>query len=257
MNDAFGHPQSVVVLGGTSDIARNLVALLVADRGRSVVLAGRDRAALEQAAEDLRHSVARVRTVTFDASTLDDVDKTVMRCFEAAAEVVDLVIVAVGELGSQAVDETDPDRIARMMTVNLTWPAAALSAVAGQLRQQGHGRIVVLSSVAGFRIRRSNFVYGSAKAGLDGFALRTLRSPSWHRCLRAHRPTRLRSNQDDHPPITCTLRRRGFSGGIGTSCVASNAARRSSGRAPQVGVLCPSPAPWCSVPPLAGLTPQV
>ncbi len=170
MNDAFGHPQSVVVLGGTSDISRELVALLVADRGRSVVLAGRDGSALEQAAEELRHRVAHVCTVTFDACTLDDVDKTVRRCFEAAAEPVDLVIVAVGELGSQAADETDPDRIARMLTVNLTWPAAALSAVAGQLRQQGHGRIIVLSSVAGYRIRRSNFVYGSAKAGLDGFA---------------------------------------------------------------------------------------
>jgi decaprenylphospho-beta-D-erythro-pentofuranosid-2-ulose 2-reductase len=171
MNDAFGHPQSVVVLGGTSDIARQLVALLVAERGRSVVLAGRDRVALEQAAQDLPDRVAHVRTVIFDASTLDDVDKTVIRCFEAAAEVVDLVIVAVGELGFQEVDEVDPDRIARMMTVNLTWPAAALSVVADQLRRQGHGRIVVLSSVAGFRVRRSNFVYGSAKAGLDGFAL--------------------------------------------------------------------------------------
>jgi decaprenylphospho-beta-D-erythro-pentofuranosid-2-ulose 2-reductase len=171
MNDAFGHPQSVVVLGGTSDIAREVVALLAADRGRSVVLAGRDRVALEQAAKDLGHSVARVRTVVFDASRLDDVDKTVMRCFEAAAEAVDLVIVAVGELGRQEVDEVDPHRIARMMTVNLTWPAAALSVVADQLRRQGHGRIVVLSSVAGFRVRRSNFVYGAAKAGLDGFAL--------------------------------------------------------------------------------------
>ena len=170
MNDAFGHPQSVVVLGGTSDIARELVALLMEDRGRSVVLAGRDRMALEQAAEDLRHNVARVRTVMFDASVLGDVDKTVMECFEEAAEAVDLVVVAVGELGFQAVDEMDPGRIARMMTVNLTWPAAALSAVAGRLRQQGHGRIIVLSSVAGFRVRRSNFIYGSAKAGLDGFA---------------------------------------------------------------------------------------
>ena len=171
MNDAFGHPQSVVVLGGTSDIARELVALLVEDRGRSVVLAGRDRVALEQAAEGLRHRVARVETVNFDATTLDDVDKTVIRCFEAAAEAVDVVIVAVGELGRQEVDEVDPDRIARMMTVNLTWPAAALSVVADQLRRQGHGRIVVLSSVAGFRVRRSNFVYGAAKSGLDGFAL--------------------------------------------------------------------------------------
>ena len=57
-----------------------------------------------------------------------------------------------------------------MMTVNFTWPAAAMSAVADRLRRQGHGRIIVLSSVAGFRVRRSNFIYGSAKAGLDGFA---------------------------------------------------------------------------------------
>ena len=108
--------------------------------------------------------------MTFDASTLDDVEKTVMMCFEAAGEPVDVVIVAVGELGSQTADEVDPDRVARMVTVNFSWPAAALSSVAARLRQQGHGRIIVLSSVAGFRVRRSNFVYGSAKAGLDGFA---------------------------------------------------------------------------------------
>ncbi len=56
-----------------------------------------------------------------------------------------------------------------MMTINLTWPAAALSAVAIQMRRQGHGQIVVLSSVAAYRVRRSNFIYSSAKAGLDGF----------------------------------------------------------------------------------------
>jgi decaprenylphospho-beta-D-erythro-pentofuranosid-2-ulose 2-reductase len=86
-------------------------------------------------------------------------------------ESVDLVIVAVGELGLQEADEADPDRVTQMITVNFTWPAAALSAVAAHLTRQGHGRIVVLSSVAGYRVRRSNYIYGSAKAGLDGFAL--------------------------------------------------------------------------------------
>jgi decaprenylphospho-beta-D-erythro-pentofuranosid-2-ulose 2-reductase len=171
VNDAFGNPQSVVVFGGTSDIARELVALLVADRARSVVLAGRDCVTLAKRAEKVRGSGVRVQTVTFDASGLGDVEKTVMLCFEAAGEPVDLVIVAVGELGSQTVDEVDPDRVAHMVTVNFSWPAAALSSVAARLRQQGHGRIIVLSSVAGFRVRRSNFLYGSAKAGLDGFAV--------------------------------------------------------------------------------------
>jgi decaprenylphospho-beta-D-erythro-pentofuranosid-2-ulose 2-reductase len=170
VNDAFGNVQSVVVFGGTSDISRELVALLVADRGRSVVLAGRDCVTLARRAEDLRRSVPRVHTVTFDASSLDNVERTVMTCFDAAAEPVDLVVVAVGELGYQAADEIDPERVARMVSVNFSWPAAALSSVAARLRQQGHGRIIVLSSVAGFRVRRSNFVYGSAKAGLDGFA---------------------------------------------------------------------------------------
>ena len=125
---------------------------------------------LEDAAVGLRRSVARVEAVALDATTTENVDKTVMQCFEAAAEAVDLVIVAVGELGFQETDEVDPDRTAQMITVNFTWPAAALSAVAAHLKRQGHGRIVVLSSVAGYRVRRSNYIYGSAKAGLDGFA---------------------------------------------------------------------------------------
>ncbi len=79
--------------------------------------------------------------------------------------------MAVGELGNQDEDETDPQRAAQMMTVNVTWPGAALTALAARLQQQGHGRLVVLSSVAGFRVRRGNFVYGAAKAGLDAFAL--------------------------------------------------------------------------------------
>ncbi len=170
MNDAFGRPQSIVVLGGTSDIAREILSRLATDRCRSIVLAGRSPGPLERTADELRHSVPRVETVLFDAATTDDADKTVVRCFEAAAEAVDLVIIAVGEVGRQEDDESDPQRIAQMVTTNFTWPAAALSAVAAQLKRQGHGRIVVLSSVAGYRVRRSNFVYGSAKAGLDGFA---------------------------------------------------------------------------------------
>jgi decaprenylphospho-beta-D-erythro-pentofuranosid-2-ulose 2-reductase len=168
--DAFGHPQSVVVLGGTSDIAREIVSVLAQQRCRTVVLAGRDASALQQTAGELGRSIANVATVSFDATSIDDVDKTIRLCFEAANEQVDLVIVAVGELGVQETDEADPRRIARMMTVNVTWPSAALADVAARLQRQGHGRIVVLSSVAGYRVRRSNFIYGSTKAGLDSFA---------------------------------------------------------------------------------------
>jgi decaprenylphospho-beta-D-erythro-pentofuranosid-2-ulose 2-reductase len=171
VQDAFGHPQSVVVLGGTSDIAREIINILATQRCRTVVLAGRDLRALERSAQDLRQTVTNVATVTFDANATDEIDKTVRLSLEAAGEPVDVVIMAVGELGNQEQDEAEPDRIAQMMTVNVTWPSAALAAVAAVLQRQGHGRIVVLSSVAGYRVRRSNFIYGATKAGLDGFAL--------------------------------------------------------------------------------------
>jgi decaprenylphospho-beta-D-erythro-pentofuranosid-2-ulose 2-reductase len=65
----------------------------------------------------------------------------------------------------------DASRVASLTSTNFTGPAAAMTAFARVLRSQGHGRIVVLSSVAGYRVRAANFVYGAAKAGLDGFAL--------------------------------------------------------------------------------------
>ena len=83
---------------------------------------------------------------------------------------IDLVIVAAGVLGDQSADEGDPAAAAAVITTNFTGPAAAMLAVAARLRDQGHGRLVVLSSVAGLRARKANFIYGSSKSGLDAFA---------------------------------------------------------------------------------------
>lgn len=169
MNDATG--QSVVVLGGTSEIAGQLLDRLVAQQFRRAVLAGRDQRSLELSAARLRSGGARqVETIVFDATGLDHVGSVVERSFAALDDQVDLVIVAVGALGEQSVDEIDPHRIAEQITVNFTWPAAAMAEAARRLRVAGRGRIIVYSSVAGVRIRRANFVYGAAKAGLDGFA---------------------------------------------------------------------------------------
>jgi decaprenylphospho-beta-D-erythro-pentofuranosid-2-ulose 2-reductase len=109
--------------------------------------------------------------VRFDALDVDDAGSAVGRCFEAAGGTVDMVLVAVGVLGDQEHDERVPGRVADVATVDFTWPAAALAAVAERLRAQGSGRVVVLSSVAGVRVRRANYVYGAAKAGLDAYAV--------------------------------------------------------------------------------------
>jgi decaprenylphospho-beta-D-erythro-pentofuranosid-2-ulose 2-reductase len=173
VNDAFGHPDSVLVFGGTSDIARALVRTLIADGSTRVVLAGRDPTGLAAAATEATEAGAGlVTTVAFDASDVDQAETAVDSGFSALGR-VDLVVMAVGLLVDDEEAERDPVQVARCVTVNFTWPAAALSRVAHHLAAQGSGRVIVLSSVAGVRVRRSNYIYGSAKAGLDAYA-RTL-----------------------------------------------------------------------------------
>jgi decaprenylphospho-beta-D-erythro-pentofuranosid-2-ulose 2-reductase len=170
MNDAFAQPQSVLVLGGTSDIARATVRVLLAGRTRSVVLAGRDPAGLALAAQDARAAGAStVATVAFDAADVGHHAEVLGKVFAEHGD-FDLVLMAVGVLGNQAADEEDPVAAAGVIWSNFAGPAAACLVVADRLRQQGHGTLVVLSSVAGERVRRANFIYGSSKAGLDGFA---------------------------------------------------------------------------------------
>src|SRR5580658_6242785 len=137
MNDAFGRPDSVLVLGGTSDIARALLRTLVADGSRRVVLAGRNPEALAEAATETKEAGAEfVASVAFNATDVDQAGAVVDSCFSAVGR-VDLVVVAVGLLYDDEADGRNPDRVARCITVNFTWPAAALSRVAEHLREQG------------------------------------------------------------------------------------------------------------------------
>ena len=168
MENAFGQPQSVVVLGGTSDIARAIVRKLCAARAETVVLAGRDPGRLAEAAREAEeYGATRTEVVAFDAQDPASAAPAVGDAFERVGGPVDLVIVAVGALGDQSEFEDDPAEAARMVSVNMTWPVAALTAVRTRLLAQGHGRILVLTSVAAVRVRRSMYLYAGAKAGLD------------------------------------------------------------------------------------------
>jgi len=172
MENEFGQPQRVVVLAGSSDIARALTMKLCAGGARAVVLAGRNRRLLMEArTEALAYGANHVDTVIFDARDPANAERTVTECFEKAGGAVDLVVVAVGMLGDQEQFQDDPDRAAETATVNFTWPVAALARVRALLVAHGSGRIVVISSVAAVRVRRAKYLYGGAKAGLDRLCL--------------------------------------------------------------------------------------
>jgi len=170
MIDAIGRPQSVLVLGGSSEIAQAIVDKLVPGRCRTVVLAGREGTRLTEAVDRAKAGGADVaEAVAFDATETDRHSAFAAGVFDRFGD-IDLVIVAAGVLGDQAADELDPIAAATVMTTNYSGLASAVLAVTARLRHQGHGRLVVLSSVAGERARSANFIYGSSKSGLDAFA---------------------------------------------------------------------------------------
>jgi decaprenylphospho-beta-D-erythro-pentofuranosid-2-ulose 2-reductase len=169
--DALGSPQSVLVLGATSDIGAATVARL-AGRGRlrRVVLAGRpgpSRDASVTATEVLLGSGATVEAVDFDAADVASHRSSLGPVFDSGD--VDVVVLAVGVLPDSPT-LPDPVAAAGVVTTNFTGAVSALTVVAERCRAQGHGTIAVLSSVAGERVRRSNYLYGATKAGLDAFA---------------------------------------------------------------------------------------
>ncbi|QGZ50569.1 decaprenylphospho-beta-D-erythro-pentofuranosid-2-ulose 2-reductase [Streptomyces sp. QHH-9511] len=168
MKDAFGTPQSLLLLGGTSEIGLATARRLIARRTRTVWLAGRPSPALTAAADSLRALGADVRTVPFDALDTESHEERLGKIFTEGD--IDLVLLAFGILGDQARDEADPLAAVRVAQTNYTGAVSAGLVCARALQSQGHGSLVVLSSVAGERARRANFIYGSSKAGLDAFA---------------------------------------------------------------------------------------
>jgi len=168
MQDALGSPQSVLLLGGTSEIGLAIVERLVAARAGRVVLAVRQLDDAKADATDLEGRGAEVEVVRFDALDTPSHRACLDPLFDAGD--LDLVILAFGVLGDQAEFDADPELAVRAVQTNYVGSVSAGLIVADRFRRQGHGTLVVLSSVAGERARASNYVYGSTKAGLDAFA---------------------------------------------------------------------------------------
>jgi len=165
--DAVGNPQSLLLLGGTSEIALATAARYAARRPLRVVLAARPSARLDKAAERLDRLGAMVTTLPFDAADTASHPATIEKAF--ADGDIDLTLVAFGLLGDQEKAWTDHAAAVELAQVNYTGAVSVGVLLAQALQRQGHGTLAVLSSVAAERPRRSNFCYGSTKAGMDAF----------------------------------------------------------------------------------------
>jgi decaprenylphospho-beta-D-erythro-pentofuranosid-2-ulose 2-reductase len=156
----------LLVLGATSDIAQALASRFAAEEGADLTLASRDLARLEKIARDLeiRHGV-KVRTAYFDAADFP----SHAGFFRSVEPEPDGVIAAFGLLGEQKRAQQEFAHALEVITVNYLGMVSILEIVADRFERRGSGLIIGLSSVAGERGRMSNYIYGSAKAGMTAF----------------------------------------------------------------------------------------
>lgn len=172
MLNAVGQAQNILLIGGTSEIGLAIVSELASRGGApTVTLAARgDSPRIDAAVATLqRAGASEIRLVDFDALDFESHPAVIDAAFEAGD--VDVAVVAFGTLGDQ--EELWQDQAKAVASAQVNYTAfVSVGVLLGQaMKRQGHGTIIAMSSVAGTKVRRSNFVYGSAKAGMDGFYL--------------------------------------------------------------------------------------
>ena len=159
-----------VVVGATRGMGRALARRL-AERGAALFLLGRDEAELSSSARDLE---ARGAAIPLGTASLD---LAIPAGFAAALDAADralgdfdTLVVTGGLFGRQDELAVDPTALERLLHVNFTGTVVLCQMAAERLAARaGGGTICAFSSVAGDRARRSNYLYGAAKAGLSAF----------------------------------------------------------------------------------------
>ena len=170
MINGLGAIQSVMVVGGASEIGVAIVQRF-AKKGRlqRVVLAGRPSERLEDAQRQL---VRELGDVAVETAAMDlECIGTVAGAVEAAwKNGIDVVVLSAGVLPDPEQAAHDPKVAVHAAYVNYVGQMEAGTAALAAMHRQGHGSLMVISSVAAERPRKDNYVYGSTKAALDAWA---------------------------------------------------------------------------------------
>ena len=155
----------VLIIGAKSDIAKE-VAREYAKNGYDLYLAGRNIDEMKDFENDIKiRSKADVKLKEFDITDFESHEQ-----FYNSLEPKPLgVIVVAGYMAEQKTCENDWSKTLNTINVNFTGAVSILNIIANDMEQNKNGFIVGVSSVAGDRGRKANYIYGSAKAGFSAY----------------------------------------------------------------------------------------
>jgi len=158
----------VMIVGASSAIAEAAARCFAGDGDRLYLLA-RDEKKLESIAADLRvRGADKVDFQIFEANAFDSHDAVIAAAAESLGG-LDTVLIAYGTLPEQSACEADYVVTLEAMTTNALSVISLLTRLANRFESQRQGTLAVISSVAGDRGRKSNYVYGTAKSAVSTF----------------------------------------------------------------------------------------
>ncbi len=166
---------TALILGATSDIAIALARHL-GSAGYNLQLAARDTESLKALKSDIeiRNGVS-VTTIELDALNFE----SHQGLYESLTIKPDIAILVFGYLGDHSKALVDWNESQRILNTNYVGAVSILNVIADDFEKRKSGILVGISSVAGDRGRMSNYLYGSAKAGLTAY-LSGLRNRLFH-----------------------------------------------------------------------------
>ncbi len=192
--------KKIVILGATSGIALEVQRLL-ARQGHELLLVARSPQRLAELQADLMiRGAQQVSTYSADLSSMQH-HAAIVDFVHRTLPDFDTVLLAYGSMRSQKDSEMSVDILLEELQVNFVSATAILTLFAADLERRRTGCIAVITSVAGDRGRRSNFVYGSAKGALSLF-LQGLRSRLHSAGVRVItiKPGPVQTSMTDHLP---------------------------------------------------------
>jgi short-subunit dehydrogenase len=192
--------KKVVILGATSGIALEVQRLL-ARQGRELLLVARSSQRLAELQADLAaRGAQQILTYSADLASIQQ-HAAIFDFARRTFPDFDTVLLAYGSMQGQKDSETSVDILLEELQVNFVSATAILTLFAGDLERRRIGCLAAITSVAGDRGRRSNYVYGSAKGALSLFlqGLRSRLHPAGVRVITI-KPGPVQTPMTDHMP---------------------------------------------------------
>lgn len=167
MLNAFHSPQSVALIGATSEIGQSILKALPQDNLETCFVVARDPKRAAKTLVEILPNRTKLAKIAFHAEKAQSHKLIVDQLF--AEGDLDIAIIAIGVLGNNP-DLDEAENALEVMNVNYVASAHLMLLITERMKLQGHGQIEIISSFAQTRPRVDNFVYGSSKAGLDFMA---------------------------------------------------------------------------------------